>query len=165
MGFFRRLRAERQSIEQAREIMSEPGFADMVRSGQEAYATLQTSGGMEHMLEDAQRAATLASSGVTTPAIVKALAVAASPSLGSAPPGFGPAGEAPSPMMAPGFATQTKVDVEVRPDGGTPYAASFTQSLPQQVISMLRPGMIITVRVDPSDPSSMLFWGLPAAPS
>jgi hypothetical protein len=164
MGFFDRLKADKQSIDQAREVMSQPGFADMVRQGQEAAAQMQASGQMQHLMADAQRASTLVTSGVSTTATVKSVErIAGAPSGGgSAVPGWGPAGEAPSPAVNAMMPTEMKITVEVQPEGKAAYEGSFTQALPEQLGSSIAPGTRIIVRVDPNDPSSMMWWG--AAP-
>jgi hypothetical protein len=51
-------------------------------------------------------------------------------------------------------------EVEVRPAGGEPYTTTFTQFMVASVMEGVSEGGAITVRVDPDDPSSMLFWGL-----
>jgi hypothetical protein len=164
MGLFKRLKADRDRLKEAREVFNQPGFGDMVRSGWEAAAKMQSPGAMQHLVEEAQRAAALASSGVPTPATVRAVErVAPEPAkvgTGSAPPGFGPAGDAPTFDLSAVSPPEVKVDVEVHPPGQQPYEASFTQAVPEQGIAALAPGATITVKIDPSDPSSMLLWGL-----
>ena len=49
--------------------------------------------------------------------------------------------------------------VEVAPPGGQPYATTFTQFMVDSVMGGVVPGAKIKVRVDPDDPSSMMFWG------
>ncbi len=165
MDFFDKLKADGQGIEQARELMSQPGFADMVRQAQAMAQQMQGSGQMQEMMAYAQRASALATSGVPTPATVKSIEMLAAPEAaapGGAPPGFGPAGEAPSAVPGMAMPQQAKVTVEVAPQGKPAYEATFTQSIPEQVKSMLAPGSAITVRVDPNDPNSMMWWGGPA---
>ena len=163
MGLFDDLNRDRKAIDQAQELMKQPGFADMVRQSQEMAKQMQSSGQMQELMAYAQRASTLATSGVATPATVKSMEVLAAPEApsGGAPPGFGPAGEAPSPMPSMSMPAQAKVTVEVRPDGKPAYEATFTQSVPEQAKGMLAPGSEITVRVDPNDPNSMMWWGGP----
>jgi hypothetical protein len=52
-------------------------------------------------------------------------------------------------------------DVEVRPEGGSPYECSFNQDLIPQSVQGFEPlvGQEITVKVDPDDPQSMVAWG------
>ncbi len=54
-----------------------------------------------------------------------------------------------------------EIDVEVRPAGGTPYSATFTQQLLAGAVDTYRAkiGSEIVVKVDPDDPQSMLIWG------
>lgn len=51
--------------------------------------------------------------------------------------------------------------VEVHPDGGDSYTATFNQELIQQSIDAFQQkiGQEITVKVDPDDPQSMVAWG------
>jgi hypothetical protein len=51
--------------------------------------------------------------------------------------------------------------VEVHPDDGDPYTASFNQDLIQQSVDAFQQkvGREITVKVDPDDPQSMVAWG------
>ena len=164
MGFFSRLRSTKSGIDASVELAKQPGFADMIRQGQEAYAQMATSGELQELMADGQLASRLATSGIPMPATVRSVEkveskpTAASP--GEAPPGWGPVGEAPAQA---GFhfqlPSETKVNVEVQPPGKPAYEASFTQALPEQYVATLAPGTTITVRVDPSDPSAMLLWG------
>ena len=54
-----------------------------------------------------------------------------------------------------------EIDVEVRPAGGAPYAATFTQQILGGAVSTYQAkiGAEIQVKVDPDDPQSMLLWG------
>ncbi len=175
MGFFDRFRADKQAIEAAQQAMGQPGFAEMVQAVQQQAAQMQQPGRMQEMMEQAQRAQVIATSGVQTPATIRSIeragdtgeapaagSAAPPPGFGAPPPGFGPAGQAPSPQM-PGipFVAEMRFVVEVQPASGAPYEATFNQELTQQVAEMLAPGSKIMVRVDPGDPSSMLFWGGP----
>src|SRR4051812_41833016 len=49
------------------------------------------------------------------------------------------------------------VAVNVEPEGGAPYAATFTQSLIQGQVGGMAPGTQISVKVDPGDPNAMLM--------
>jgi len=49
--------------------------------------------------------------------------------------------------------------VTVSPPGGQPYQATFSQYMIDSVMTDVAPGANIKVRVDPDDPTSMLFWG------
>lgn len=53
-----------------------------------------------------------------------------------------------------------EVDVDVAPEGGEPYSASFTQYMHEGSMgSWATEGADVKVRVDPDDPSSMILWG------
>ncbi|HEX9376979.1 MAG TPA: hypothetical protein VGB19_12170 [Actinomycetota bacterium] len=49
--------------------------------------------------------------------------------------------------------------VQVEPPGGQPYAASFNQFMVASLMGGVVPGARIKVRVDPDNPSAMMFWG------
>jgi len=50
--------------------------------------------------------------------------------------------------------------VEVRPAGGAPYPASFTQFMhPGSMGDWVAPGAGVKLRVDPQDPMSMMVYG------
>ena len=59
----------------------------------------------------------------------------------------------------PGGGKEIRFDVEVRPAGGAPYATTFSQFMLAGSLGGVAAGSEITVRVDPDDPNSMLFWG------
>jgi hypothetical protein len=54
-----------------------------------------------------------------------------------------------------------ELEVEVRPTGGDPYAATFSQQLLEQSVDGYKRkiGGEVVVNVDPDDPKSMLLWG------
>jgi hypothetical protein len=54
-----------------------------------------------------------------------------------------------------------EIQVEVRPAGGAPYDATFTQQLLGGAVGTYQGkiGSEIQVKVDPDDPQSMLLWG------
>jgi hypothetical protein len=58
-----------------------------------------------------------------------------------------------------GGGKEIRFEVEVRPDNANPYAATFTQFMIEGSLTGVSEGGEITVRVDPDDPNSMLFWG------
>ena len=59
-----------------------------------------------------------------------------------------------------GGGEEYQFDVEVRPAGGAPYPASFTQYMHVQSMgSWVSEGAGVKVRVDPQDASSMMLWG------
>jgi hypothetical protein len=164
MGFFDRMKNEKEAVDQAQEMLHSPGFEDMIRQSQEMYAQMTQGGGLQHLMEQGQRASKLVSAGVPTPAVIKSVAEGsladAGVPTGAPPPGFGPAGDAPT----PGFQTAASVGnsqtftVEVQPEGKPAYEAKFTQMVAAAI--PLQPGTKITVRVDPDDPHSMMFWGM-----
>ena len=90
-----------------------------------------------------QRLMRLNQSGVETPATLKSFS-----ETGNSDPGGG---------------KEISFDVEVRPAGGAPYAATFTQFMIQSSMDSVSEGSEIILRVDPEDPNSMMFWS--AAPS
>lgn len=57
--------------------------------------------------------------------------------------------------------TEYELEVEVRPAGGEPYAATFGQQLLAASADAYKQkiGGEIVVNVDPDDPQSMLLWG------
>jgi hypothetical protein len=59
-----------------------------------------------------------------------------------------------------GGGKEIQFEIEVRPADANPYAATFTQFMVQSVMDSVSEGSQITVRVDPDDPSSMMFWGI-----
>jgi len=54
-----------------------------------------------------------------------------------------------------------ELEVEVKPTGGEPYTATFTQQLIAQSVDGYKEkiGGEIVVNVDPDDPQSMMLWG------
>ena len=59
-----------------------------------------------------------------------------------------------------GGGQEYQFEVEVRPEGGTPYTASFNQYMHvQSMSSWVSEGAGVKVRVDPEDPQSMILWG------
>ncbi|MGI8462446.1 MAG: DUF3592 domain-containing protein [Solirubrobacterales bacterium] len=60
-----------------------------------------------------------------------------------------------------GGSSEFQFEVELRPEGGSPYSATFTQFMAKGSMRDIAAGSEITVRVDPDDPNSMMFWGLP----
>ena len=54
-----------------------------------------------------------------------------------------------------------ELEVEVKPTGGEPYTATFTQQLIAQSVDGYKQkiGGEIVVNVDPDDPQSMMLWG------
>ena len=58
-----------------------------------------------------------------------------------------------------GGGKEIQFEVEVQPGGGAAYTTTFSQFMVAGSISGVEAGSTITVRVDPDDPNSMLFWG------
>jgi hypothetical protein len=54
-----------------------------------------------------------------------------------------------------------RLEVEVRPTGRDPYAATFSQQLLEQSVDGYKQKIVgeVVVNVDPDDPKSMLLWG------
>jgi hypothetical protein len=54
-----------------------------------------------------------------------------------------------------------ELEVEVKPTGGEPYSATFSQQLLAQSVDGYKQkiGEEVVVNVDPDDPQSMLLWG------
>lgn len=120
------------------------GFMDRMKdaAGQASKATgvdMGTGMGAGDQMAYANRAARLNEAGVSHPALVKAAR-----ETGNTDPGGG---------------TEVEFEVEVRPADANPYAATFRQFMVAGSMSTVSEGAEITVRVDPEDPSSMMFWG------
>lgn len=54
---------------------------------------------------------------------------------------------------------QMEFDLTVHPDGGTDYHVHTSQSLHDATLQGIVEGGKVTVKVDPSDPQSLLVWG------
>ena len=54
-----------------------------------------------------------------------------------------------------------ELELEVRPTGGEPYAATFSQQILGQMVDGYKQklGGEIVVNVDPDDPAALLLWG------
>jgi hypothetical protein len=121
-------------------------FKDMQEQAQGAAKAAQGSvaglGGMDAAAGEAQKAQKVARSGVKTPATLMSMT-----GTGNKDPLSG--------------GIEYAVEVEVKPDGGAPYTATFNQQLIPQSVDAYKGkvGQEITVNVDPDDPNSMLLWG------
>lgn len=121
-------------------------FKDMADQAQQATkataGSLANMGGAEGAAAQAQKANKIATQGVKHPAILKGMR-----ETGGKDPLSGGA--------------DYELEVEVRPTGGEPYTATFTQQLIEQSVVSYREklGGEIVVNVDPDDPNSMLLWG------
>ena len=60
-----------------------------------------------------------------------------------------------------GGGTEYQMELEVQPEGGTPYPATITQQLIEQSATHYEQniGGPVTVKVDPQDPNKMVLWG------
>jgi hypothetical protein len=121
-------------------------FKDMQEQAQQAAQAAEGSvagmGGMGGAAAEAQKAQKIAQSGVKTPATLVSMT-----ETGNKDPLSG--------------GVEYAMEVEVKPDGGAPYTASFNQQLIEQAVESYKAkiGQEITVNVDPDDPNSMLLWG------
>jgi|Tabmets5t2r1_1033131.scaffolds.fasta_scaffold168970_1 hypothetical protein len=121
-------------------------FKDMQDQAQQAAQAAQQSaagmGGMGGAAAEAQKAQKIAQSGVKTPATLTSMT-----ETGNKDPLSG--------------GVEYAIEVEVKPEGGAPYTATFNQQLIQQSVDSYKDkvGQDITVNVDPDDPNSMLLWG------
>jgi hypothetical protein len=121
-------------MDRFKEAASQAG--DMAKSAGQS----MTKEGMTDAAAYRDRAVKLNSSGVNTPATIKSLSETGKTDMGGG--------------------KEIAFDVEVTPAGGEAYATTFTQSMQASVLESLTPGTAITVRVDPDDKNSMLFWGM-----
>ena len=121
-------------------------FKDMTDQAQQAAKaagdSVASMGGMGGAQAEAAKMQKLAQSGVKTPAVLKAMT---------------PTGNQ-DPLSGD---TEFAVEVEVRPDGGAPYDATFNQQLIDQSVEAYQGkiGSEIVVNVDPDDPNTMVLWG------
>jgi hypothetical protein len=121
-------------------------FKDMQDQAQQASQAAQESaagmGGMGGAAAEAQKAQKIAQTGDKTPATLTAMT-----ETGNKDPLSG--------------GVEYAIEVEVKPEGGAPYTATFNQQLIQQSVDSYKDkvGQEITVNVDPDDPNSMLLWG------
>ena len=60
-----------------------------------------------------------------------------------------------------GGGAEYQIEVEVHPEGGSPYLATMTQQLIEQSADHYKQniGSEIKVKVDPADPNKMVLWG------
>jgi len=121
-------------------------FKDAAKQAQDATKSAGDSaasmGGMGGVADTAAKANKIAQQGVKHPAVLK---------------GMRETGEK-DPLSG---GIEYELEVEVRPTGGEPYTASFTQQLIEQSVDGYKQkiGGEIVVNVDPDDPQSMLLWG------
>jgi hypothetical protein len=121
-------------------------FKDAAEQAQQAAKSAGDSvasmGGMGGAAAEAEKANKIAQQGVKTPATLKSMT---------------PTGN----KDALSGGVEYTVQVEVKPEGGQPYTATFAQQLIPQSISAYeeKVGGEIVVNVDPDDPNTMLLWG------
>lgn len=121
-------------------------FKDAAQQAQQAAksagGSVASMGGMGGGADTAAKTNKIATSGVKHPAILKGLR-----ETGNKDPLSG--------------GVEYELEVEVRPTGGDPYSATFTQQLLEGAIASYKDkiGGEVVVNVDPDDPSSMLLWG------
>jgi hypothetical protein len=112
---------------------------DAARAASDSVAGM---GGMGGAADTAEKANKIAQHGVKHPAVLKGMR-----ETGNKDPLSG--------------GVEYELEVEVRPTGGDPYEATFTQQLIEQSIPGYKEkiGGEIVVNVDPDDRKSMLLWG------
>jgi hypothetical protein len=121
-------------------------FKDAAKQAQDATKAAGDSvagmGGMGGAADTAAKANKIAQHGVKHPAVLKGMR-----ETGQKDPLSG--------------GIEYELEVEVRPTGGEPYTATFTQQLIEQSVDGYKEkiGGEIVVNVDPDDPKSMLLWG------
>ena len=123
-------------MDRMKDVASQAG--DMAKSAGQS----MTKEGMTDAAAYRDRAVKLNSSGVNTPATIKSMNETGKTDVGGG--------------------KEVAFEVEVTPAGGEAYTTTFTQSMQSSVLESLSPGVAITVRVDPDDKTSMLFWGMAA---
>ena len=121
-------------------------FKDVADQAQQAAKSAQQSvagmGGMGGVAAESAKANKIAQQGVQTPATLKSMTATGNKDALSG-------------------GTEYTLEVEVRPEGGEPYAATFNQQLIEQSVAAYeaKVGGEIVVNVDPDDPNTMLLWG------
>ena len=122
------------------------GFMDKIKQAQDAAKSVGGSvasmGGVGGAQEAAAKANRLAQHGVKHPAVLRGMR-----ETGNKDPLSG--------------GVEYELEVEVRPTGGEPYTATFSQQILGQLADGYKQkiGGEIVVNVDPDDPQSMLLWG------
>ena len=119
------------------------GMADQAQqAAKSAGDSVASMGGMGGAQAEAAKMQKLAQSGVKTPAVLKAM----TPTGNKDPLSGG---------------TEFAVEVEVRPESGAPYEATFNQQLIDQSVEAYQGkiGSDIVVNVDADDPNTMVLWG------
>ena len=122
------------------------GFMDKFKQAQDSAKAVGGSvaslGGRGGAAETAAKTNKIAQQGVKHPAVLKGMR-----ETGNKDPLSG--------------GVEYELEVEVRPTGGEPYAATFAQQIIAQSAEDYKKkiGGEIVVNVDPDDPQSMLLWG------
>jgi hypothetical protein len=119
------------------------GMADQAQDAAKAAGeSVKGMGGMGGAAAEAEKTNRIAQHGVKHPAILKGMR-----ETGNKDPLSGGA--------------EYELEVEVKPTGGEPYTATFSQQLIEQSVASYREklGGEIVVNVDPEDKNSMLLWG------
>ena len=121
-------------------------FKDAAQQAQDAAkaagGSVASMGGMRGAADTAAKTNTIAQQGLKHPAVLKGMR-----ETGQRDPLSG--------------GIEYELEVEVRPTGGEPYTATFTQQPIEQSVDGYKQkiGGEIVVNVDPDDPKSMLLWG------
>ena len=121
-------------------------FKDAAQQAQQAAksagGSVASMGGMDGAADTAAKANKIATQGVQHPAVLKGMR-----ETGNKDPLSG--------------GVEYELEVEVRPTGGEPYPASFSQQLVAGAVDGYKQkiGGEVVVNVDPDDPQSMLLWG------
>ena len=121
-------------------------FKDAVQQAQQAAKSAGGSvagmGGMGAAADTAAKANKIAQEGVKHPAVLKGMR-----ETGNKDPLSG--------------GVEYELEVEVRPTGGDPYTATFSQQLIAGTVDGYKQkiGGEVVVNVDPDDQQSMLLWG------
>ncbi len=121
-------------------------FKDAAKQAQDATkaagGSVASMGGMAGAQETAAKANKIATQGVKHPAVLKGMR-----ETGNKDPLSG--------------GVEYELEVEVRPTGGDPYTATFSQQIIAASADDYKQkiGGEIVVNVDPDDPQSMLLWG------
>jgi hypothetical protein len=108
-------------------------------------------GAAQAMMAQRDRIMRLAQHGIETPATLRAVQVGAPSALA--------------------YNVEATLDWTVEPPGGAPYEARSVDAVHSSVAPALVAGAHCTVRVDPDDPQTVMFWGTtepvaaPAAPA
>jgi len=120
--------------------MASTGF-DMSQLGAAMQAATSPDA-VQQTLATRERITRLNANGVDTPATIRAVTVGA-----TSPLSYGP---------------EVTFDWTVEPPGGAPYEARSVDTVHPDVVPGLVAGTACTVRVDPGDPQTLMFWGTKA---